>query len=85
MSCNQWSTKDYNMRLLLVCSIFTLGLCHTAAPDHLLQRLEAIHKSHVYTHLHSQEKVIIVELIAAAEVDQITHYIDSIGMAYKQN
>lgn len=49
--------------------------------DHLLLLLQAIHKSHAFNKLPSSEKVLLVELISAAEVDQITHLIDNIGFA----
>ncbi|CAG2203995.1 unnamed protein product [Mytilus edulis] len=51
----------------------------TTAPvstDHLLKILEAMHKSHIYNSLPSSERVLLVELLAAAEVDQVTHLID---------
>ncbi|KAK3102194.1 hypothetical protein FSP39_009520 [Pinctada imbricata] len=49
------------------------------AQDHLLQVLEAMHKLNSFHQLPPSERVVLVELIAAAEADQITHYIDRIG------
>ncbi|CAC5370468.1 unnamed protein product [Mytilus coruscus] len=53
----------------------------SVSTDHLLQILEAMHKSHSYHSLPSSERVLLVELLAAAEVDQITHLIDRVGFA----
>ena len=54
---------------------------HKPPEDHLLLLLQAMHKSHAFNKLPSSEKVLLVELISAAEVDQITHLIDNIGFA----
>ncbi|KAK3101379.1 hypothetical protein FSP39_003111 [Pinctada imbricata] len=49
--------------------------------DHLLQVLQAMHKSNSFHHLPPSERILLVELLAAAEVDQVTHYIDRVGFA----
>jgi hypothetical protein len=47
--------------------------------DHLLIVLQNMHQSHVYHQLPTNGKIFLVELLAAAEVDAVTHYIDSVG------
>lgn len=72
------------MKMLLLLGVVAAVSCqhlHTQPPDHLLTVLQAIHNSHSFHTLPTAEKIILVELIAAAEVDQVTHYIDKVGMA----
>ena len=49
--------------------------------DHLLIVLTNMHHSHTYSHLGTNEKIMLVELLAAAEVDAVTHYIDTVGFS----
>lgn len=68
---------------VVVLSIEPASTTTTRKPheDHLLLVLQAMHKSHAFNKLPSSEQVLLVELISAAEVDQITHLIDNIGFA----
>ncbi|XP_062591152.1 uncharacterized protein LOC134252678 [Saccostrea cucullata] len=47
--------------------------------DHLLIVLQNMHQSNTYHQLTTQQKIFLVELLAAAEVDAVTHYIDTVG------
>ncbi|XP_061181506.1 uncharacterized protein LOC133190052 [Saccostrea echinata] len=47
--------------------------------DHLLSVLQGMHHSHTFRQLSTHDKILLVELLAAAEVDAVTHYIDTIG------
>ncbi|XP_071122944.1 uncharacterized protein [Mytilus edulis] len=71
--------------IVLTCAMCTFAQTpKTTVPvstDHLLKILEAMHKSHIYNALPSSERVLLVELLAAAEVDQVTHLIDRVGFA----
>ena len=49
--------------------------------DHLLSVLTNLHHSHTFSHLGTQQKIMLVELLAAAEVDAVTHYIDTVGFS----
>ena len=49
--------------------------------DHLLTVLTNMHHSHTFSHLGTNEKIMLVELLAAAEVDAVTHYIDTVGFS----
>ena len=49
--------------------------------DHLLSVLTNMHHSHTFSHLGTNEKIMLVELLAAAEVDAVTHYIDTVGFS----
>lgn len=49
--------------------------------DHLLSVLTNMHHSHTFNHLGTNEKIMLVELLAAAEVDAVTHYIDTVGFS----
>lgn len=70
------------MKLLLLLGFVAVVSCqhHTQSPDHLLSVLQAIHNSHSFHALPQSEKILLIELMAAAEVDQVTHYIDRVGM-----
>jgi len=57
----------------------TTVMSSTVAPDHLLTVLLAMHNSDTFRHLPASEKTILTELLAAAEVDQIHHYINILG------
>lgn len=47
--------------------------------DHLLIVLKAMHQSDTFHQLPTQDKIFLVELLAAAEVDAVTHFIDTVG------
>lgn len=64
------------MRILIGLTVLTFVMCQA---DHLLLLLKAMHASQSYHALPAEEKVIAAELLAAAEVDQVTHYVDQIG------
>ncbi|KAJ8298742.1 hypothetical protein KUTeg_022802 [Tegillarca granosa] len=64
------------MKILIGLAVLSFVMCQT---DHLLLLLKAMHASHSYQALPPEEKVIAAELLAAAEVDQITHYVDQLG------
>ena len=70
---------------VFICALVVAHVANSQKPtpgnDHLLSVLDAMHKSHVYNSLPSSEKVLLVELLAAAEVDQITHFIDRVGFS----
>ncbi|XP_063398913.1 uncharacterized protein LOC134683532 [Mytilus trossulus] len=71
--------------IVLTCAMCTFAQTPkttvSVSTDHLLNILDAMHKSHTYNALPSSERVLLVELLAAAEVDQITHLIDRVGFA----
>lgn len=47
--------------------------------DHLLIVLQGMHHSNTFHQLPTNYKLMLVELLAAAEVDAVTHYIDTVG------
>lgn len=47
--------------------------------DHLLIVLQGMHHSDTFHQLPTTHKLMLVELLAAAEVDAVTHYIDTVG------
>lgn len=47
--------------------------------DHLLIVLQGMHHSDTFHQLPTNYKLMLVELLAAAEVDAVTHYIDTVG------
>ncbi|OWF50705.1 uncharacterized protein LOC110450103 [Mizuhopecten yessoensis] len=74
------------MKMMLVSAVFatlimyaTCVLPTVSQDDHLLVVLQAMHHSNTFRQLPTMEKVILVEMLAAAESDQITHYVDTIG------
>ncbi|XP_069133301.1 uncharacterized protein [Argopecten irradians] len=73
------------MMLIPIVLVSVLAFATSADPtvpshgDHLLDLLMAIHSSSTFPRLPESEKIIAIELIAAAESDSVTHYVDRIG------
>ncbi|XP_033752709.1 uncharacterized protein LOC117336324 [Pecten maximus] len=75
----------YTMMMLfpavLVSLIAFATAAHPTVPqgDHLLVVLQAAHSSKTFNQLPAREQIFLVELIAAAETDTVTHYVDRVG------
>ncbi|XP_067687609.1 uncharacterized protein [Haliotis asinina] len=62
----------------IVCCLVVLGLAVVSAD--LLNILKAIHKSDAFQHMPHYEQLLLVELMAEAEMGQVTKYINTVGM-----
>lgn len=74
------------MIILLTCVAMAMcapnnGIHGTISPDdNLLTLLLSLHQTQSFQKMNSMEQNVAIELIAAAETNQVTHYVDAIGM-----
>ncbi|XP_060072854.1 uncharacterized protein LOC132552678 [Ylistrum balloti] len=60
--------------------VYTTAVDPTISPnEQFLLELQVVHSSHTFHHLPATEQLILVELVAAAKTNTVTHYVDRVG------
>ncbi|XP_046342873.2 uncharacterized protein LOC124123731 isoform X1 [Haliotis rufescens] len=69
----EWTTMK------IACCLVVFGLAVVSAD--LLSLLKRVHNSNTFVHMPHYEQLLLVELMAEAEMGQLTQYIHTVGMS----